>query len=267
VISAFFDAIEEHPTLPKVVHLKYLDGGSETYAAMLEVLTARGSQNLKLAEGSRPFVSSGSGLKRSGSTRKKLRQDWNRLSALGRVDIVNNRTLGDVRDAFEVFLAMEAESWKGSRGTALLCDEDDAAFTRRLISNLAEQQSASVALLRIDNRPIAAQVLFYCGNTAYTWKTAFNNEFAKFSPGGLLVDRITDQLFSTGNIEAIDSCSPEGGFMAHMWEGRRTTVDLLVDTGRRKSLNFRLAVIGQRGYAELRGLRNTIRSMSWPLHP
>ena len=47
------------------------------------------------------------------------------------VDIVNERTPEAVRQAFEVFLALEAGSWKGTRGTALLCDEKDAGFVRQ----------------------------------------------------------------------------------------------------------------------------------------
>ena len=92
-------------------------------------------------------------MKRSGSTRKKLRQDWNRLSALGAVDIVNNRA-PDAREAFETFLTLENASWKGARGTALLCNAADAAFARQMIAALAERGNASVALLRVDGRPL-----------------------------------------------------------------------------------------------------------------
>jgi CelD/BcsL family acetyltransferase involved in cellulose biosynthesis len=165
VMRAFFDAIERDPALPNVIRLKYLDGESETSQAIARALAERGSPSLKLSEGARPFVSSAFGRKHSGSTRKKLRQDWNRLSALGSVEIVNDRARDKVEDAFEAFLTLEAESWKGGRGTALLCREQDATFTRRLISSLAAAQSASVALLRVDGRPIAAQVLLYCGRT------------------------------------------------------------------------------------------------------
>ena len=179
VIPAFFDAIERQRSLPNVIRLRYLDGNSDSYSAILKALAARGGQTLKLAERERPYACTELGLKRSGSTRKKLRQDWNRLCALGAVDIVNDRTPQAVRDAFETYLAMEAESWKGARGTALLCDEEDATFVRRLIGDLAAQGNASVALLRVDGRPIAAQVLLYCGTTAYTWKTAFDSEFSQ----------------------------------------------------------------------------------------
>ena len=262
-IAAFLDAIERERSLPNVIRLRYLDASSETYTAILSALAARGAQTLKLSERERPFVTKEFGHKRSGSTRKKLRQDWNRLCALGTVEVVNDRAREAVQNAFETYLAMEAASWKGARGTALLCDEADATFARRLISELAAERNASIALLRVDDRAVAAQVLLYCGTMAYTWKTAFDAEFAKFSPGTLLVDKMTEQLFSADGIEAIESCSPEGGFMNQIWDGRRPTVDLLADVGARRSLSFSAVVASERGYAQLRGLRNKLRAASW----
>jgi CelD/BcsL family acetyltransferase involved in cellulose biosynthesis len=129
---------------------------------------------------------------------------------------------------------------------------------------LAERGNASVALLRVDGRAIAAQVLMYCGTTAYTWKTAFSQEYARFSPGALLIDKITDDLFSSFEIAAIDSCSAEGSFMAQLWAGRRTMADLLVDVGPGKSLAFALEAARQRGYDQLRWLRDRIRAGALP---
>ena len=265
-VAAFFDAIERERSLPKVIRLRYLDGSADTYPAITSALAARGAQALKLSERERPYVTKDVGLKKSGSTRKKLRQDWNRLSALGAVDIVNDRAHDAVQNAFETYLTIEAASWKGSRGTALLCDEEDAIFTRRLISDLAAGGNASVALLRVDGRAVAAQVLLYCGTTAYTWKTAFDVEFSKFSPGALLVDKMTEQLFAEG-VEAIESCSPEGGFMNQIWDGRRTSVDMLADVGAKKSLGFRAVMASERGHAQLRGLRNRLRDATWSILP
>ncbi|MCC6887021.1 MAG: GNAT family N-acetyltransferase [Hyphomicrobiales bacterium] len=258
-VAAFLAAIENDRSLPKVVRLRYLDGGSIN-SALMRALGARGAQTLQLAERQRPYVTCEAGVKRSGSTRKKLRQDWNRLSTLGTVEIANARSVPAVREAFDIFLTMEAASWKGSRGTALLCDPADAAFVRRLIANLATGGNASVALLSVNGRTIAAQVLLYCSHTAYTWKTAFDSGFGKYSPGALLVDKVTEQLFAQG-IEAIESCSPEGGFMNQIWDGRRATVDLLIDLGARKSLEFRALVASERGTAQLRGWRNRLRRM------
>jgi hypothetical protein len=266
VIPAFLSTIRNSPLLPKVINLKSLDAEAPSFEMLVNALTEQGRAQLRLSESTRPFATPEVGVKRSGSTRKKLRQDWNRLSAAGAVDIVNHRA-PDTREAFETFLKLEAAGWKGARGTALLCDAADAAFARQMVAALAEGGNASVALLRVDGCAIAAQVLMYCGSTAYTWKTAFSPDYAKYSPGALLIDRITDDLFSSAGIAAIDSCSYEGSFMAQLWAGRRKMVDLLVDVGPGKSLAFSLEVVRQRGYDYLRRLRDRIRAWSVPAVP
>lgn len=262
-VTAFLDAIQRDRRLPNVVRLRYLDAGSATYTAIIKALAARGAHTLKLSERERPFVTKEYGLKRSGSTRKKLRQDWNRLCAVGTVEILNDRSKDAAQDAFETYLAMEVASWKGAHGTALLCDKEDAAFARRLIAALAAERNASVALLKVDGRAVAAQVLLYGGSMAYTWKTAFDSDFGNFSPGTLLIDKMTEQLFETESIEAIESCSPDGGFLNQLWNGRRATVDLLADLGGTKSLEFAAVMMGERGHAQLRGIRDKLRAAPW----
>lgn len=259
VIPAFFAAIENSAELPNVVSLKSFDAESPSHASMLKVFSLRGIEPLMLSETARPFVTREFGVKRSGSTRKKLRQDWNRLSSLGTVDVMNSRTPADVERAFETFLAMEKASWKGEQGTALLSDPHDAAFVRRLLHNLAARGDASVALLRVDGVAIAAQVLMYCGSTAYTWKTAFDAKFSKYSPGALLVDRVTEELFAGPDIQAINSCAAEDSFMGQLWAGRRNMVDMLIDIGPGKSLGYRIEAGRLLGYERLRKLRNRFR--------
>ena len=219
---------------------------------------------MTLAEEPRAFLGGEADRKRSGSTAKKLRQDWNRLSALGAVDIANDRAAVDVRAAFEMFLDLERRGWKGRSGTALLSHDEDAAFTRSLIGALAGHGRASVALLRVDARAIAAQVLLYGGAMAYTWKTAFDTDYAKFSPGALLIDRLTDALFA-GGVREIESCSPPGSFMETLWTGRRMTVDMLADVGAQKSASFAIAAMAERGYAWARAMRDTARGLALPL--
>jgi CelD/BcsL family acetyltransferase involved in cellulose biosynthesis len=263
VIAAFFTAIENSPALPKVVSLPSLDADCPSYPAIRKYLAARGSATLMLSEATRPFVTRDFGVKRSGSTRKKLRQDWNRLSAIGAVDVVNDRAPAAAGQAFETFLALERASWKGARGTALLSDAKDTAFVRRLFQRLAAEGKASVALLRLEGQAVAAQVLMYCGTTAYTWKTAFNAEYGKYSPGALLIDKITGDLFAGPDIMAINSCAAEGSFMAQLWAGRRAMADMLVDIGPGRSLDFRLEAARRLAYQQVRGWRNRLRGRSW----
>ena len=262
VIPAFFAAIENSPSLPDVVSLHSLDAECPSYAAMLRELAIRGVPPLLLAKDARPFVTREFGVKRSGSTRKKLRQEWKRLTALGAVEVVNDRTPAGAERAFETFLALEKASWKGVKGTALLSDPRDAAFVRRLLQNLAARGDASVALLQVSGEAIAAQVLMYCGTMAYTWKTAFDATYGKYSPGALLIDRITEELFAGSQIQAINSCAAEASFMAQLWAGRRAMVDMLVDVGPEKSLAYRLEAGRQLGYQYLRHWRDRLRDGS-----
>lgn len=263
VIPGFLSAIRDSRSLPKVISLKSLDAEARSFETLVEALTEHGCACLRMSDSTRPFATPDIGVKRSGSTRKKLRQDWNRLSAAGSVDIVNLRA-PETGEAFETFLELEAASWKGTRGTALLCRPADAAFARQMVAALAERGDASVALLRVDGRAIAVQVLMYCGATAYTWKTAFSPDYAKYSPGMLLIDRITDDLLASAEIGAIDSCSYEGSFMTQLWAGRRRMADLLVDVGPGRSLAFSLEAARQRGYGQLRRLRDRVRNWSAP---
>ncbi len=261
-MSAMLAAIRDDASLPNVISVKEMDGEAQSYLALKDLLYAGGQASCVLADYVRPVVSRQFGVKSSGSTRKKLRQDWNRLSAVGALEVVNQRAPAAVREAFEIFLQLEMASWKGARGTALLCDSEDAAFVRRLIGDLAEQGGASVALLQLDGRAIAAQTVLYCGTTAYTWKIGFDEAYAKYSPGVLLIDKLTEELFTTTTVEAINSCSAEGSFMTQLWAGRRAMVDLVIDAGAGRSLPFLIEAGRQIAYRELKQLRNRLRAIT-----
>ena len=115
VIPAFFAAIEKSPSLPDVVSLHVARRGmSELSGDAAGELAVRGVAPLMLSASARPFVTREFGVKRSGSTRKKLRQDWNRLSALGTVDVVNDRTPTAPRRHSKAFWR-----WKRPAGRAI----------------------------------------------------------------------------------------------------------------------------------------------------
>lgn len=255
VVAAFFDAIRRDVRLPKIIRLSSFEVDAVVYPAMLRRPGGTG-RHREFYRVERPFADRSSGIKKSGSTRKKLRQNWNRLSRAGTVEIVNERTPAGAETAFEVFLEMEAASWKGREGTALLCNADDARFCRRFIQGLAANNMASVQLLRLDGDAIAAQVLLYSGQRAYVWKTAFKASFARFSPGVLLADKATQYLLESGRIAAIDSCSSPDGFMAQLLTGRRMFVDALIDVRPRNALAFAAEAAQHQGYHLLRLVRS-----------
>jgi len=252
VMPAFLAAIARDRALPATLVLRDFDAAGPLYGSLAGL---EGNARARIKTDERPSATRAAGIKRSGSTRKKLRQDWNRLAATGALEMVNLGGRAAALEGLEAFLQMELRSWKGAGGTALLNDAKDAAFARRLVGDLAERNAASVALLRLDGRPIAAQVLLYAGRTAYTWKTSYDPSFAKYSPRALLVDRITTELIDSGAVDAIDSCSVGQGFMASLWSGRRPMVDMVVAA----RSGFSPAFLAVAGYFRARQLAKAVR--------
>lgn len=259
VVPAFFDSIASHPRLPKVIWMQDLDAAGPVFEAMRTAASAPGYSRIDVKWRLGPVATREEGPKTSGSTRRKLRQDWNRLSRLGTVAVSNARDGESAIAAMETFLKLEASGWKGRRGTALLSNARDATFARRFVGDLAAKGDASVALLMLDGQPIAAQVLLYCGRDAYTWKPAFDESFAAFSPGMLLVDRITTELLGSGDVDIIDSCATEESFMGRLFSGRKPVTSQLVNLAPRRSAAFIIESAHRRGHEMLRSLRDRLR--------
>jgi CelD/BcsL family acetyltransferase involved in cellulose biosynthesis len=256
-MPALLAAVTRKRGLPTTLVLRDLDGDGREHSAIMEALAGHPQVCFRIDQ--RPIATREAGLKRSGSTRKKLRQDWNRLAATAAVEIVNERDPAGVGTAFESFLEIELGSWKGAGGTAILSNPADTAFARRLIGDMAALGDASVALLKLDGKPVAAQVLLYQGRTAFTWKTSFDPDYARYSPGTLLVDRVTTDLIDQGVVDAIDSCARGDSFMAQLWTGRKPTVDMVVSASLKASPSF-LAVAGYlRGRETFKALRDRLR--------
>ena len=134
VMPAFLAAVASQKDLPNTLHLRDFDGDGPAADAL-------GAMNLPRTlfdAGERPVATRDAGIKRTGSTRKKLRQDWNRLAATGALEVENVRDHASVGAALDVFLEMEAAGWKGNRGTALL---NDPAF----LQYIGDRQVRSLA--------------------------------------------------------------------------------------------------------------------------
>jgi CelD/BcsL family acetyltransferase involved in cellulose biosynthesis len=253
VMAAFLATIADAPDLPDMLWLKDFDAEGPAFAALAAL------PQTSIRTQSRPVATRDEGIKASGSTRKKLRQQFNRLGALGAVEIVNHREPVPLLAALDTFLALEAASWKGGQGTALSSTPGDAAFARRMLAGLAETGTASIIELRLDDKVLASQVMLYCGPHAFTWKIAFDSAFAKYSPGAILVDRLAEMLLS-GDTAMIDSCAVDSGFMGQLFRGRKTTIDLVLSATTRPGLSYRIVAAYHQAYHSVRQLRDRLRA-------
>lgn len=257
-LHAMLDAIVEAPDLPKFVALESMSGSGATYDALIRVLTERESRFCQLDGKNRPLLMPGPDSKGylekalSNSSRKKLRQHRRRLAEKGRLETSVAHSSADVRRAFEAFLTLEAEGWKGRRCTAMACCPDDAVFARNLVTTLAQTGDAFVYALELDGRPVSMQVVLRAGPVAYTWKTAYDESLGDFSPGMLLFEDYSKALLADSHVAFADSCAyDDSGYMA-AWTERKLIIDFWLDARRGASARFSTIARLQKAYLPLR---------------
>jgi CelD/BcsL family acetyltransferase involved in cellulose biosynthesis len=160
---------------------------------------------------------------------REMRRQWGLLEKLGRASYEVARQPADVRVRMEEFLLLEASGWKGRKRTAMLSDRLRAAFAREAVFNLAEIDAARIHTIDLDGKAIASMIVLMMNGEAYTWKTAYNENYAHYSPGKLLVAQITDWHLDDANIVRTDSCAvPDHPIMSRFWQERETMGTLII---------------------------------------
>ena len=172
--------------------------------------------------------------------RKELRRAGRRLEEAGGVTFTTATEPAAVATALDDFLTIEAGGWKGKAGTAAACESDVARFFTAAVVDLASEAKASIKRLVVDGRPVAAGIVLRSAGAAWFWKTAYDERFARFSPGVLLTAALTADLAEDRTIAQTDSCAvPEHALINRMWRERLALCDLLVAV--RPQAPFRLA--------------------------
>jgi hypothetical protein len=153
--------------------------------------------------------------------RKELRRQKNRLSEHGVLTFIRQDDGEGLDNWIEEFLALEQSGWKGANGSALAC----GAETRNLFVEALRGAAAAGQLerleLRLDGKPLAMLVNFLCAPGSFSFKTAFDEDYAQYSPGvQLQIENLA--LLERPGIDWCDSCAVEGHPMIDsLWTGRR----------------------------------------------
>jgi hypothetical protein len=198
---------------------------------------------------------------------RELRRQWNLLAKVGTVSYNVARQPGDIRVRMEEFLALEASGWKGKQRTAMVLDRYRAAFAREAITNLAEADSVRIHTIDLDGTAIASMIVFMMAGEAYTWKTAYDEQYAKYSPGKLLLAELTEWHLDDANIVRSDSCAvPDHPVMSRFWEEREDMGTLVIGLAQNRDRDVRQVAAQLHLYRNTRNmarlLREKIRSLA-----
>ncbi len=186
--------------------------------------------------------------------RKELRRQRNRLAELGRLEtrlLVDGAELGAWCDAF---LALEQAGWKGRVGTALAAEAAAEHFFREALAAAWDSGRLQFRRLDLDGRAIAMLVNFLTPPGGFSFKTAFDESFAQYSPGVLIqLDNL--DLLDDPKIAWMDSCAAQDHPMIDsLWTGRRSIVRTTVRLkGVRRTAIWALCRMLELGSAALRG--------------
>lgn len=236
VIEDFFAMLSRsHLKLPKVLVLPDMRLDGAVASMLRSVAESRGLPLVTTGQIERPFLQSrldGDAYLKASLTSNRYRE-FRRLKRklAEQGELVHSVARGpeDIRPAVEGFLALEASGWKGRKRTAMAMDRYRAAFAREAVHGLAEKDLCRIHSLTLDGRLIASLIVFVEAGVAYTWKTAYDENFAVFSPGVLLMIEVTKQHLEDPNIEQTDSCAvPDHPMVSRLWSETKPIGTLVI---------------------------------------
>ncbi|WP_296681241.1 GNAT family N-acetyltransferase [Novosphingobium sp.] len=167
----------------------------------------------------------------SGKKRKELRRQAARLAELGNVRCVVENDAAHLDSWIEAFLALEHSGWKGSAGSALASHHATASLFREALSGAASAGQLQRLSLWLDDEPVAMLVQFLSPPGAFSYKTAFDERFARFSPG-VLLQRENLAILGRPDIAWCDSCATaDHPMIDHIWRERRAIGRLSIAIG------------------------------------
>ncbi len=181
----------------------------------------------------------------TGKKRKELRRQYARLSEQGDLSFERLEGNEDVDQWIDDFLTLERKGWKGTEHSAMACADGTAALFRKALRNAAGEGKLERLALSLDGRPIAMLANFLCPPGSFSYKTAFDEDYARFSPG-VLLQRENLALLTRREVMWCDSCAaPDHPMIDSLWTERRPIGRISVAIGgpaRRKAFDFLLSL-------------------------
>lgn len=169
--------------------------------------------------------------------RQELRRRERRLQEQGRLRFVALGQDGDLGGWIDDFLRLEASGWKGQEGSAMTCDEANRRFLNETFRAAYERGRLEMVGIDLDGKPLGRCTGFIAGEGAYAFKPAYDEAFAKFSPGIIAEVARIRNLHEMPGVRWMDSFTDAGNsVMSRLWKDRITVQTLAFGTDRAGAL-------------------------------
>lgn len=219
------------------LHLDEMPLEGDLYTALADVLARDGRRWDAVTDETRAVLSSDHDAETyrqahfSTRKRKDLRRRLKKLGERGTVRFAWKHDATDVTAWAEAFLRLEASGWKGEAGSALAKEPATAHILRRSLLGAAERGRLLRLALLLDERPIAMLSTFLSSPGAFGFKTAFDEDYARYAPGILLEQEFMSAL-DRDLFDWCDSCATaHHPVMNDLWSARRRIGKLSIAIG------------------------------------
>ena len=225
--SALFDWADRNAREALFLHVAELPLSGPLFTALGEVLEDQNRSAGIVHRGERALLHSDLApeayftASMSGKKRKELRRQLNRLAELGAVEFQRQSDRAGLEGWIAEFLALEAAGWKGRAQTALASRPETAAMFGEALAGAAACGKLERLTLRLDGKAIAMLVNLVTPPGVFSFKTAFDEAYARFSPGVLLQ---CENLMVLDRPEIVwsDSCAAaDHPMIERIWRERR----------------------------------------------
>ena len=222
-LEALFDCVDA-----RLVEFSYLPAGEPFHRVLLEVLEARGVESIVNRSTERGLLRKHRATV-SGQFRRQAAKNERRLKDLSHVVLQPQE---DVTRWIDDFLRIEAAGWKGRNGSAMACKETNRRYATEILGAAFRRGQLIACGLDVGGRAIARRFSFTAGEAAYAFKTAYDESFARFSPGALLELANVRQLDADPRLQWMDSFTEDENLaLERLWPERRTMHTLVAGLG------------------------------------
>lgn len=149
---------------------------------------------------------------------------------------------GPLESGTAEFLRMEAAGWKGRDGGAMAGSPSDAELFREVCRAFAADSRLQLWVWGTAGRPAAAQCNLMAGSTVFHFKIAYDEDYARYSPGLQLELAMVETFHADARLTMIDSCTAPGTRVSEQLYPDRLPVRTLL-----------LPLSGLRGHLAARG--------------
>lgn len=175
--------------------------------------------------------------------RKEFKRLRNRLGEQGKLTTEILTPGMHTKPFVDEFLRLEAAGWKGKKGSAINAIPKLTESFYEAAENLHKAGNLRFWSLNLDGKSIASLYAIVEGPHAWLGKIAYDESYAKFSPGVMVIFDCTESFFAEPGISQIDSCAiPNHPMIDRIWRDRLSMVTVFAAPATVSPARFRLVV-------------------------